>query len=346
MSDIQNQDISPVKNSIYRKLAQEDADMVLARFAKDVFLGLMRTQKVLQSKYMYDEHGSEIYEKIMELPDYYLVNAEYNVLDHAKDELSRILKETKFNLIELGAGNGYKTKILLKQFVKDDLDFTYVPIDISEGAMKELVDTLNEELPQLKTRGMVADYFDALEELRTHGDTSRKNLILFLGSNIGNFSFEDATAFIFSLWRSLKQHDLLLMGFDLRKDIEIMVDAYNDSQGVTRDFNLNLLRRINRELGANFDLAKFRHYEPYNVQTGAMESYLISMEDQEVYIKRFDKIFSFKKWEPIFMEHSYKYTVEDIVNLASITGFMVERHFYDDQKLFVDSLWCVNRKDE
>ncbi|MHA2501501.1 MAG: L-histidine N(alpha)-methyltransferase [Candidatus Kariarchaeaceae archaeon] len=328
----------------YEKLAQEDQDTAQARFAKDVFLGLMRTRKMLPSKYMYDSRGSEIYEKIMELPEYYLVKAEYDALDLAKHRLSTILCKTKFNMIELGAGNGYKTKLLLDQFKKDDLDFTYVPIDISEGAMIELVDSLNRDMPELEVNGLVADYYDALEHLRINSDPHTKNFVLFLGSNLGNFTFEDATAFIFSLWRSLNPNDLLLIGFDLRKDIDRMISAYNDPQGVTEEFNLNVLRRINNELGGNFDLDAFIHYEPYNVYEGSMESYLLSQKDQEVYIEKFGKTFSFKKWEPIFMEQSYKYTLEDAHNLAAITGFDVMEDFYDSNSFFLDSLWCVDRK--
>ncbi|MHA2169889.1 MAG: L-histidine N(alpha)-methyltransferase [Candidatus Kariarchaeaceae archaeon] len=334
--------------SEYTILHQENHETSQARFAKDVFLGLMRTQKVLSSKYMYDTEGSKLYEKIMNLEEYYLVNAEFNTLTHAKRELSYVLGKGKFNLIELGAGNAYKTKILLEQFLSDNLDFTYTPIDISEPAMKRLVASLNTDFPKLTAHGLVADYFDALNYLEDQRENEKniRNVILFLGSNIGNFSFEDAVDFIFSLWRSLKYKDYVLIGFDLRKDIDLMIEAYNDKDGITSTFNLNVLERINRELGGQFDITKFKHYEPYNVRTGAMESYLISLEDQEIYIEKFDRTFQFKKWEPIFMEHSYKYSVEDIRNLAKITGFTVENMFYDEKRYFINSLWCVKSPDK
>jgi len=184
-------------SSTYRKLAQEEPNLVLARFAKDVFLGLLRTRKVLSSKYMYDLRGSNLYEEIMRLPEYYLVESEYNCLLHAKNELAELLSEKSFNLIELGPGNGYKTKILLEYFLKENLDFTYIPVDISENAMKGLIGNLNEEFPQLKTEGLVADYFDALEEIRGQNENVQ-NVVLFLGSNIGNFSFDNAVDFIFT----------------------------------------------------------------------------------------------------------------------------------------------------
>jgi dimethylhistidine N-methyltransferase len=292
---------------------------------------------------MYDTKGSKLYEKIMKLEEYYLVNADFNSLTHAKKELSNVLGKTKFNLIELGAGNAYKTKILLDQFLSDNLDFVYTPVDISEPAMKQLVSSLNTDFPKLTAHGLVADYFDALNYVEDHREKESdiRNVILFLGSNIGNFSFEDAVDFIFSLWRALKHDDYVLIGFDLRKDIDLMIEAYNDNEGITSAFNLNVLERINRELGGHFDISKFKHYEPYNVKTGAMESYLISLEDQEVYIEKFDRSFQFEQWEPIFMEHSYKYSVDDIINLAKITGFTVENMFYDEKKFFINSLWSV-----
>lgn len=332
--------------SSYIKLHQEDKETSFARFSKDVFLGLMRTQKTLSSKYMYDEKGSQIYEKIMDLKEYYLVDAEYDCLEMSKQTLSKHLMDMPFNLIELGAGNGYKTKILIKHFLNEKIPFTYIPVDISEGAMRDLIESLNEEFPELETRGIVGDYFDALQYLESNRSGNWRNLILFLGSNIGNFTFDDAVDFIFSLWRSLKLYDFVLIGFDLRKDLKVMLDAYNDSKNVTAEFNLNVLERINRELGGDFDLSKFVHYEPYNVQTGAMESYLLSTEVQEVYISKFGRSFTFKKWEPIFMEHSYKYSIDDIKNLASITGFRVEELFYDSQNRFVDALWSVKPNTE
>ena len=330
----------------YIKLQHEDEETASARFAKDIFLGFMRTQKILRSKYMYDTIGSRIYEEIMELDEYYLVKAEYNSLENSKQQLAELFSTKKVNLIELGAGNGYKTKILLKSMMEKNIDLRYTPVDISEGAMSELIDSLNTEFPTLKAEGLVADYFDALEYLEGHREPDVHNVVLFLGSNIGNFDFDDAVDFIFSLWRSLQIGDFVFMGFDLRKDIDTMIAAYNDKKGVTSRFNLNVLERINRELGGDFDISKFRHYEPYNVNTGAMESYLISLEDQVVNIKKIDRAFHFKKWEPIFMEHSYKYSKEDIVNLASITGFRVEGFFYDDNEYFVNSLWCVKPKDQ
>ncbi|MFV2014051.1 MAG: L-histidine N(alpha)-methyltransferase, partial [Candidatus Heimdallarchaeota archaeon] len=207
-------------------------------------------------------------------------------------------------------------------------------------------ESLDNEFPDLKTMGIVGEYFDAMEYLQANRNPHITHIILFLGSNIGNFDFDDAVDFIFSLWRSLQIRDFVFMGFDLRKNIDQMIAAYNDKKGITSRFNLNVLTRINNELGGEFDISKFKHYEPYNVRTGAMESYLISLEDQDVYIAKLDRSFHFRKWEPIFMEHSYKYSIEDITNLAKITGFRVEGFYYDDQKYFLNSLWCVKPKED
>lgn len=291
---------------------------------------------------MYDKAGSELYERIMDLDEYYLVASEFSSLENSKKQISEMLKSLPFNLIELGAGNGAKTKVLLKQLMEDKRKFTYIPVDISEDAMQGLVDALNLEIPGLDTKGLVADYFDALDKIKQQKN-GKHNLVLFLGSNIGNFNFQDAVNFIFSLWSSLNYGDFVLIGFDLRKDIDQMVAAYNDSHGVTAKFNLNLLERINRDLGGNFDVTKFKHYEPYNIKTGAMESYLISLEDQDVYIENLEKTFHFERWEPIFVEHSFKYTLADVEKLANITGFRIENHFYDDKNWFLDSLWCVKK---
>jgi len=277
----------------------------------------------------------------MELPEYYLVRSEYEILEAHKLAISDILQGEEFNLIELGAGNGYKTKILLDQFIGSNLKFEYIPIDISELAVKDLTESIEDWFPDLKTQGIVADYFDAIKWLSTRNQ--KRNCILFLGSNIGNFLYDEAVEFLFSLWTTLNNGDYLIIGFDLRKDLKLMLDAYNDSQGVTIRFNLNLLNRMNKELGAEFEISKFRHYQPYDVYTGAITSYLISMDEQDIYFEKFNRKVHFKKWEAIRVEQSFKYTEEDIKTLAKCTGFKIINQFYDSKRYFVDSIWQVNK---
>ncbi len=323
----------------------EEQISIVDEFARDTFLGFNKTPKSINSKYLYDSAGSKIYEQIMDLPEYYLVNSEFEILNAYKATLAEFIGTSKeINLVELGAGNGYKTNLILREFLKKKINFEYVPIDISESAMKELCRSLNEKLPLLKTNGIVADYFDSMKYLKKQ--SSKTNFVLFLGSNIGNFLYDLAMEFLYRLWNVLHDGDYLLIGFDLRKDLSKMINAYNDSKGITAQFNYNVLARMNKILGANFDISKFEHYEPYDVFTGAMTSYLLSLDDQDVYIKRLKKSFHFKKWEPIHVEQSYKYTEEDIDNLASTTGFEVIEKFYDSNYYFCSALWKCKKKIE
>jgi uncharacterized SAM-dependent methyltransferase len=189
----------------------------------------------------------------------------------------------------------------------------------------------------------VGEYADGLQWLcQEHGE--RANLVLFLGSNVGNFTRARARNFLRRLWNDLRTDDYLLMGFDLKKDIDVLVAAYNDRQGVTARFNLNLLERMNRELGANFELSKFRHYGTYDVYQGAMKSYLVSLDRQSVHIESLGHSFEFEAWEPVHTEYSYKFLESDIVSLAADTGFSIDGHFYDSRRYFVDSLWRVNAR--
>ena len=328
----------------YKVLSNEDIQNsidISDQFVKDVFVGLNQEKKSIPSKYFYDAIGSQIYEEIMDLPEYYLVRSEYEILEAHKLAISDILKGNEFNLVELGAGNGYKTKILLDQFIKSNLKFEYVPIDISEAAIIDLTNSCNNWFSDLKTHGIVADYFEAIKWLSTR--TYKRNCILFLGSNIGNFLYDEAVEFLFSIWNTLNHGDYMIIGFDLRKELSTMLAAYNDPEGITAKFNLNLLQRMNRELGANFDLAKFRHYEPYDVYTGAITSYIISKDHQDIYFDKFKQTIHFKKWEAIRVEQSFKYSNEDIKSLAKSTGFKIIKDFYDSKHYFTDSIWQVNK---
>ncbi|MEJ2636249.1 MAG: L-histidine N(alpha)-methyltransferase [Calditrichia bacterium] len=328
----------------YKILTHRDLESVddgKHAFALDILVGLSETPKRLPSRYLYDEQGSRLFEKIMELPEYYLTNCEFNVFQNQQDEIAALVKGTKFNLVELGAGDGRKTSILIRNFLDKGFEFRYVPIDISESAMKTLMNSFSRQFPDLESSGIVAEYFNGLKWLNTI--TSRKNLVLFLGSNLGNFNRPQSRVFLRNLWNTLNDGDYVITGFDLKKDIDMMLKAYNDSRGVTAEFNLNLLNRINRELGGNFDLSKFRHYSSYDVFSGAMESYLVSLQKQNVFISKIGHSFSFEAWEPIHTEYSYKYLESDIEELAEATGFVIEKQLYDSRRYFVDSVWRVNK---
>jgi dimethylhistidine N-methyltransferase len=289
-------------------------------FGLDVLHGLSESPKNLPSKYFYDAEGSQLFQRITKLEDYYLTRCELEV-------------------IELGVGDGHKTKVIISRLLEDGRRFDFVPIDIAEPVIHSLTEGMDEEFPELEIRGIVADYFDGirwLSQLET-----RRNLVLFLGSNIGNFHRNETLSFLRTLWNSLNHGDLVLIGFDLKKNIETMTRAYNDGAGITREFNLNLLKRINRELGGNFELDQFEHYSTYDVFSGAMESYLVSLVGQSVYIEAIGQSFCFEAFEPIHTEYSYKYLESDIEQLAQETGFAVALNMYDSRKWFVDAVWRV-----
>ncbi len=312
------------------------------KFAMDVLSGLSKRSKRLPTEYIYDENGSELFKKITELPEYYLTKSETRVLQHNKNRLLERLNRDNLNLIELGAGDGKKTKIIIEEFLSKSVQFHYIPIDISVSAMEGLLKDFNSDFTTLKIKGIVSDYFNGIKWLSNL--TTRQNLVLFLGSNIGNFNLLEISTFLSSLWHTLNNNDLILIGFDLKKDIRKMEDAYNDSSGVTALFNLNLLKRINRELKGEFDIAKFRFYSTYDVVDGAIKSYLISQDRQEIYIDELKRSFSFKEWEPIHTESSHKFSIEDIEELAEQNKFEVIEHYFDPEKQFTDSLWRVKKK--
>jgi L-histidine N-alpha-methyltransferase len=313
-------------------------------FALDVLLGLSRSPKALPSKYFYDAEGNRLFQKIMELPEYYLTECEFEIFQNHKDRIGELIGSGRFNLVELGAGDGQKTRVLIDHFLERGLDFRYIPIDICEEALKELLQELQEYSPPLHIEGLVSEYFVGLKWLSNQ--IHDKNVVLFLGSNIGNFSHSEARVFLYSLWNALNDEDYVLIGFDLKKDIHRLTVAYNDSQGITAAFNLNLLRRINRELGGNFDLDQFRYYSAYNVYSGAVESFLISLREQTVYVETLNQSFSFEAWEPVHTEYSHKYLVSDIVELAEETGYEIIEQSYDSKRYFVDSLWQVRKNKE
>ena len=310
-------------------------------FALDVLVGLSKSAKSISSKYLYDAEGNRLFQQITTLPEYYLTQCEFEILHNHKQEIAELIGGSRFNLVELGAGDGQKTKVLLEHFLKIGLDFRYVPIDICEAAVQGLIGGLDQYSSQLQIEGLVAEYFDGLKWLSNMNE--QRNVVLFLGSNIGNFSHSEARVFLYSLWNALKDGDSILIGFDLKKDIQQLERAYNDSQGITAQFNLNLLRRINRELGGNFNIDQFQYYSRYNVISGAMESYLVSCKKQVVYIETLNQLFCFKAWEPVHTEYSHKFLESDIALLAEETGFKIVSQLSDSRQYFIDSLWQVGK---
>ena len=329
----------PPKYKILHETDYADSFNETDAFALDVLVGLSAPRKSIPSKYFYDAMGSDLFRQITELPEYYPTACELEILEYHREAIARYGDYEPFNLVELGAGFSKKTTTLLEYFTDAKLDFRYVPIDISESAMCSLVESLNGRFPTMEVNGLVADYFTGMKWLNNRH--KRKSLVLFLGSSIGNFTHAQACVFMRNVWNCLNHDDLILIGFDLKKDIDLLLRAYNDSKGVTREFNLNLLHRINRELGGRFDMTKFRHFGTYDVFSGGMESYLVSQERQSVFIEKIGRSFTFEPWEPIHTEYSYKYLMSDIEQLARETGFEIYENFFDSRRFFTDSMWRV-----
>ena len=310
---------------------------VLTSFAEDVLKGLSGEQKTLSSKYFYDDEGSRIFQAIMELPEYYLTRAEMEIMTRQPAAIAASLPyKVPFNIIELGAGDGLKTKELLKFLIQEKVDFTYLPIDISGEAMQQLEGKLADSLPDLDVRPLIGDYFEVLSDLDSEG---RPNLFLFLGGNIGNYERKGAINLLRMLEGIMQAGDRLLTGFDLRKNPRVISQAYDDAQGTTRAFNLNLLTRMNRELDAEFVVEQFDFYSFYNPYNGEVRSALVSLVEQNVFIKALDTSFHFQPNELIRTELSKKYTLEEIAGLAAESGFILEKNFFDSQGYFTDSLW-------
>lgn len=309
----------------------------ISTFEQDIDEGLTAPFKTISSKYFYDDLGSVIFQDIMKMPEYYPTPCEFEILSlQGEDILRKLNFEEPFNIIEFGAGDGIKTRQLLKKLIEKQVDFTYVPIDISQKAIDELETNMLDYLPGLKIKSLVGNYFTMMEELFS---LEEPGLFLFLGSNIGNYQDQEANDLLGQFYQHMKTGDKLLIGFDLRKNPAVIRDAYDDSQGITKAFNMNLLQRINRELGGNFKKEFFDFYSHYNPVNGEVRSYLVSLKQQDVYIANLDKSYAFRQNELIWTELSKKYSLSEIENLAGNNGFELIENFLDCKHYFTDSLW-------
>ena len=317
------------------------SEAVDSAFANDVLKGLQAQPKSLPSKYFYDEKGDKIFQEIMAMEEYYLTRAEHSIFRQQKEEIFDAINVDgePFRLLELGAGDGLKTRVLLEYFQSTGVAFDYSPVDISSHVLEICKEKVQKELPDLSITPLAGDYFDVLSSINY--DTSKRNVVLFLGSNIGNFTNESAIPFLRRLREYLHVGDYLLIGFDLKKDPDMILKAYHDEAGITKRFNLNLLDRINRELDGDIDIEAFEHYPIYNPATGECRSYLINTYYQRFTIGALEKEFELEAWEPIFTEVSKKYSRAEIGQLAEASGFEKVSDFYDNNQYFVDSLWRV-----
>ncbi len=315
-------------------------------FAEDVRRGLASDPKSLPPKYFYDELGSQLFEAICLLPEYYLTRAENEIFARFADEIVGEADQTRgdeVTLIEMGSGSAQKTRLLIESFMERGKGLHYIPVDISLAALEQSAQGLLEAYPSSKLRvtAYASDYESALRHLGARRAERQKTLALFLGSNIGNFNRVGAESFLSSLRSVLREGDCLLLGADLKKKREVLEAAYNDSIGLTAAFNLNLLSRINRELDADFNVRRFRHVALYDEAEGRIEIYLESRVAQRVSINRLNAEFDFAAGERIHTENSYKYDAAELALLAARTGFEVKRVWLDEKKQFSSNLFVA-----
>lgn len=304
-----------------------------SQFAKDVYEGLTGEPRSLPSKYLYDANGDALFQDIMAMSSYYLTNSEKEILLAHREEIARYSDTIEpFSLIELGAGDGTKTQLLLETLRKKRSEFDYIPVDISHNSLEKLRERLLAELPDLIIRPRQGTYFEVLEKL--HEQENRSKIILVLGSNIGNLTMDKAIEFLQKLSAAMGSSDLLFIGFDHKKNPQVILDAYNDKEGITANFNKNILIRINRELDGNFNPEYFMHWETYDPESGTAKSFLVSRCEQQVTIRDLNLSCNFHPWETIHTEISQKYDLRMITEMLNAASLEVVKVFTDSRKWY------------
>ncbi len=296
-------------------------------FVADVVAGLSSNPRALPCKYFYDERGAALFQKICELPEYYITRTEIDILDRNRAEIASQLGPN-IQLIGLGTGAGTKTRILIEALTNPAV---YVPVDISETQLRESTALFWKIFPELEILPVCADYLQPVVLPQALHKAAR-NIVYFPGSTIGNFGPDEAIEFLRRAANVCRENGGLLLGVDLKKDAGVIEAAYNDSAGITARFNLNLLERVNRDLGADFDIDQWQHRAIYNSNAGRIEMYLISEVDQFVHVA--EHKFHFRRGEKITTEYSYKYAPEEFAALAGKAGFEFAHMWSDDARLF------------
>ena len=306
-----------------------------SEFAAQIRRGLTSPQKFLPCRYFYDDAGSKIFEKICELPEYYLTRSEHEILRSRSFEIADMFND-RTTIVELGSGNSKKTRTIIEAFLARHGRLRYVPLDISRDMLEQSAHDLLQDYPKLEIVAIAAEYRHGLRKLSD--ERKAQKLVLWLGSSAGNFTREEAARFLASVRAELSADDRMLLGLDLRKDSRVIERAYNDVAGVTAEFNENILLRINRELDANFDVALFRHCARFDSDLGRIEMHLVSERAQEVHLKGLDLRVEFAAGESIHTENSYKYSTDEISDLAKSAGMHVEESWFDSNHNFSVSL--------
>lgn len=292
---------------------------------REVINGLAKSRKTIPPKFFYDRRGSELFDAICETPEYYQTRTEMDILRDCVDELVEYIGPDCL-LVELGSGASKKVRLLLEQLRPS----SYLGIDISKEFLLSSTQTLALDYPWLEVHAACVDFSHSLEV--PHCGTSTNRVAFFPGSSIGNFDPDDAIELLKRVAQMVDSNGHLLIGVDLKKDTDILNAAYNDTAGITAEFNLNLLARIRNELDSDIDLDAFRHSAFYNRERGRIEMHLVSNRSQRVRIE--DKLFEFDEGETIHTENSYKYTIDEFAELAAAAGFEQQRVWTDDARLF------------
>jgi dimethylhistidine N-methyltransferase len=312
---------------VNEKITPAAAAAAKKNFRDEVLSGLSKSPRRLPYKFFYDEQGAQLFQQICDLPEYYITRTEIEILRLHGSEMANALGP-EIELIGLGTGAGTKTRILLEELREPRV---YVPIDISKEQLDRSAARFRKMFPNLQILPVAADYLEPFE-LPLPRHLSSRSVVYFPGSTIGNFEPDAAGEFLTRIVELAGEGGGLLIGVDLQKDRHVIEAAYNDSAGVTAKFNKNLLARINRELGADFNLAHWQHYAVYNPAEGRIEIYLLSETDQTVKIDGHS--FQFRAGEKVLTEYSYKHTIGGFITLARQAGFHFEQVWTDDARWF------------
>lgn len=319
------------------RVVATDIDERRETFAEDVRRGLTATPKTLPCVYFYDDKGSRLFEAICELPEYYLTRAEAEILATYADEIVEEVGD-RLELVELGSGSATKTRYIIDAIVGRQGSLRYRPIDISRAALDDSAAALSVDFRTLTIQAIEGEYAEGIRSLRGAADVAR--LILFLGSNIGNMSPDEAVGFLTAIRANVNAGDAMLIGMDLRKDPGVLERAYDDSAGITAAFNMNVLERVNRELGADLDLGTFRHAARYDEAEGRVEMHLVSQVAQTAALPTLGLQVEFAEGETIHTENSYKYSLDQIDDIAARAGWEVRRRWLDSRSQFSLNLFA------
>jgi dimethylhistidine N-methyltransferase len=329
--------MSPRTASSRFTLIEGDAEGHFASLADAVSAGLSEPDKTLPCHFLYDEEGSLLFEEICELPEYYLTRTERSILAARADEIAHCF-DGPLTLAELGSGSSSKTRLLIEACLRAHGRLRYVPVDISAEILEASALALIDDYKGLEVQAIASEYREGLRHVRA--ETERTKLIAWLGSSIGNLTREDAASFLGSVRAAMTARDRLLVGIDLRKSTAELEAAYDDASGVTARFSLNLLHRLNRELEADFDVDAFRHSATYRDREGRVHIEIVSRKSQRVRIEALDMDVDFAADEPIHTESAYKYSFDEIEQLAAAAGLTVSRGWTDPEERFSLTLFA------